>query len=95
MNFQVAEAFPVPRAGELCYSLEEQFVIHPLHIESVFDNWRQPGTRNGRRGEPHSIARTGSRGGVSHRIAPCDLQILGTSAQGVQPDAVDNHRQNI
>ena len=41
---------------------------------------------HGRRGVPHSIARTGSRGGVSHRIAPCDLQILGTSAQGVQPD---------
>lgn len=57
MNFQVAEAFPVPRAGELCYSLEEQFVIHPLHIESVFDNWRQPGTRNGRRGEPESTIR--------------------------------------
>ncbi len=45
---------PLPLPGEAVFSLEEQYVIHPLHIESVFDNWRQAGERHGRRGESAS-----------------------------------------
>jgi len=47
---QVPQALP----GEAVFSLEEQYTIHPLHIESVFDNWRQAGNRHGRRGDPAS-----------------------------------------
>lgn len=54
MIFSQLSQDPQPLPGEAVFSLEEQYVIHPLHIESVFDNWRQPGERQGRRGETTS-----------------------------------------
>lgn len=54
MIFSQLSQAPEPLPGEAVFSLEEQYVIHPLHIESVFDNWRQAGERRGRRGESTS-----------------------------------------